>query len=58
MITDLELERLRRLRKDAFALQAHYESLLCGDDEEETELQRKFGLLLWEIDELIRERTK
>lgn len=49
--------RLEALRTELFCLQRHskYLDLLCGDGEaEDTELQRKFGYLLWEVDEAIR----
>lgn len=50
------LERLSELRKAAFILQEKFLVELCGADDEgeDTELVRKFGFFLWEIDEAIR----
>lgn len=54
-----KLERLEALRKELFALQDRFLGELCGEaGPEDTELQKKFGMVIWELDEEYRALKK
>lgn len=57
-VTNIDLERLKTLRKKAHELGNQFEKLLSSDTEGETFLEKSYGAFLWEIDEAIRALVK